>query len=95
MSLICRECAAEHSGTAPRTSATASASATTRAFAVAPTMPDSARRPRPTSRIMAHRIPLMLGIGALYSAIEWFGAIDARLRALLQLQAARLHRASY
>ena len=46
-------------------------------------------------RIMAHRIPLMLGIGGLYSAIEWFGAIDARLRALLQLQVARLHRAAY
>jgi alkylhydroperoxidase family enzyme len=37
----------------------------------------------------------MLGIGALHSAIKWFGAIDARLLALLQLQAARLHRASY
>jgi len=46
-------------------------------------------------RIMAHRIPLMLGIGGLYSAIEWFGATDARLRALLQLQVARLHRAAY
>ena len=93
MSSICGERAAKHSGTAPRTSA--SATATARASAVAPTMPDSARRPRPTSRIMAHRIRLMLGIGALHSAIEWFGAIDARLLALLQLQAARLHRASY
>jgi hypothetical protein len=37
----------------------------------------------------------MLGIGALYSAIEWFGAIDAQLRALLQLHVARLHRAAY
>jgi len=46
-------------------------------------------------RIMARRLPLMLGIGALYSAIEWFGVIDARLRALLQLQVARLHRAAY
>jgi len=46
-------------------------------------------------RIMAHRIPLMMGIGALYSAIEWFGRIDAQLRALLQLQVARLHRAQY
>jgi hypothetical protein len=34
-------------------------------------------------------------IGALYSAIEWFGALDARLRALLQLQVARLHRAAF
>lgn len=46
-------------------------------------------------RIMAHRLPLMLGIGALYSAVEWFGTIDAPLRALLQLQVARLHRARY
>lgn len=46
-------------------------------------------------RIMAHRLPFMLGIGALYSAIEWFGALDVRLRALLQLQVARLHRAAY
>jgi hypothetical protein len=46
-------------------------------------------------RIMAHRIPLMVGIGALHGAIEWFGAIDVRLRALLQLQVARLHRAAY
>jgi hypothetical protein len=52
------------------------------------------RVPTP-ERIMAHRITLMLGIGALYSAIEWFGAIDAQLRALLQLQVARLHRAHY
>jgi hypothetical protein len=37
----------------------------------------------------------MLGIGALYGAIEWFGRIDAQLRALLQLQVARLHRAQY
>lgn len=52
------------------------------------------RVPTP-ERIMAHRIPFMLGIGALYSAIEWFGTIDAQLRALLQLQVARLHRAHY
>ena len=52
------------------------------------------RVPTP-ERIMAHRLPLMLGIGALYSAVEWFGTIDAQLRALLQLQVARLHRAQY
>ena len=46
-------------------------------------------------RIMAHRLPLMLGIGALYGTIEWFGTIDARLRALLQLHVAHLHRAAY
>jgi len=46
-------------------------------------------------RIMAHRLPFMVGIGALYGAIEWFGATEARLRALVQLQVARLHRAAY
>jgi len=53
------------------------------------------RRVPTPERIMAHRIPLMLGIGTLYSAIEWFGMVDAQLRALLQLQVARLHRAPY
>ena len=33
-------------------------------------------------RIMAHRLPLMVGLGALYGAIQWAGRIDARLRAL-------------
>src|ERR1051325_8955197 len=37
-------------------------------------------------RLMAHRLPLMLGIGGLYGAIEWFGKIDALLRALLNVQ---------
>ena len=46
-------------------------------------------------RIMAHRVPFMLGIGALYGAIEWFGTIDVRLRALLQAEVARLHGAAY
>src|ERR1700691_6548878 len=36
-------------------------------------------------RLMAHRLPLMLGLGGLYGAIEWFGKIDAQLRALLNV----------
>ena len=46
-------------------------------------------------RIMAHRLPLMLGIGGLYAAIEWFGKIDAQLRALLNVQVAALYRVPY
>ena len=42
-------------------------------------------------RLMAHRLPLMLGIGGLYGAIEWFARIDAPLRALLNLQVAALY----
>jgi hypothetical protein len=43
-------------------------------------------RPNPNSeRLMAHRLPLMLGLGGLYGAIEWFGKIDAQLRALLNV----------
>ncbi len=46
-------------------------------------------------RIIAHRVPLLLGIGAFYGAIEWFASIEAPLRALLQLHVARLRRAPY
>lgn len=46
-------------------------------------------------RLMAHRPPLMLGLGALYAAIEWFGKIDAQLRALLNVQVAALYGSSY
>ena len=46
-------------------------------------------------RLMAHRLLLLLGMGGLYSAIEWGGTIDARLRALLNLQVATLHGAPY
>ena len=42
-------------------------------------------------RLMAHRLPLMVGIGGLYGAIEWFGKIDAQLRALLNVQVAALY----
>lgn len=46
-------------------------------------------------RFMAHRLPLMLGIGGLYGAIEWFGTIDRQLRALLNVQVATLYRTPY
>jgi hypothetical protein len=46
-------------------------------------------------RLMAHRPPLMLGLGGLYGAIEWFGKIDARLRALLNVQVAALYGSPY
>jgi len=46
-------------------------------------------------RLMAHRPPLMLGLGALYGAIELFGKIDAQLRALLNVQVAALYGSSY
>ncbi|HEU4439538.1 MAG TPA: hypothetical protein VFT36_09810, partial [Methylomirabilota bacterium] len=46
-------------------------------------------------RLMAMRLPLLLGIGGLYGAIEWLGRIDARLRALLNVQVAALHRTPY
>jgi hypothetical protein len=50
----------------------------------------------PTSeRLMAHRLPLLLGLGGLYGAIEWFGKIDAQLRALLNVQVAALYSATY
>jgi len=42
-------------------------------------------------RLMAHRLPLMIGIGGLYGAIEWFGKLDAPLRSLLNVQVAALH----
>jgi hypothetical protein len=42
-------------------------------------------------RLMAHRPALMLGLGGLYGAIEWFGKIDAQLRALLNIQVATLY----
>ena len=44
---------------------------------------------------MAHRIPLMLGIGGLYGAIRWFGKVDAQLRALLNVQVATLYGSVY
>jgi hypothetical protein len=48
------------------------------------------RVPTP-ERLMARRLPLMLGLGGLYGAIEWFGKLEASLRALLNLQVAMLY----
>ena len=46
-------------------------------------------------RLMAHRPALMMGLGGLYGAIEWFGKIDPRLRALLNVQVAELYGSQY
>jgi hypothetical protein len=46
-------------------------------------------------KLMAHRPALMLGLGALWTSIERFGAVDARLRALLQLHVASLYDVAY
>jgi hypothetical protein len=46
-------------------------------------------------RVMAHRVPLMLGLGGLYASLEWFGRIDAPLRALLNVQVAELYGSPY
>jgi hypothetical protein len=46
-------------------------------------------------RLMARRLPLMLGIGGLYGTIEWFGKIDRQLRALLNVQVATLYGVPY
>ena len=52
------------------------------------------RVPTP-ERLMAHRPTLMLGLGGLYGAIEWFGKVDAHLRALLNMQEATLYGVPY
>ena len=46
-------------------------------------------------RLMAHRLPLMLGMGGLYGAIEWFGRIEVQLRALVNVQVATLYGSPY
>ena len=46
-------------------------------------------------RVMAHRLPLMIGLGGLYTAIERFGTIDAPLRALLNVHVANLYGSAY
>lgn len=46
-------------------------------------------------RLMAHRPALMMGLGGLYGAIEWFGKVDAELRALLNVQVAELYASQY
>jgi hypothetical protein len=46
-------------------------------------------------RLMAHRVPMMIGLGGLHTAIERFGTIEAQLRALLNLQVATLYGVPY
>jgi hypothetical protein len=46
-------------------------------------------------RLMARRLPLMLGLGGLYGAIEWCGRIEGQLRALLNVQVAALYGVPY
>jgi hypothetical protein len=46
-------------------------------------------------RIMAHRMPLMLGLGGLYAALEWAGRVEATLRALLNVHVAALYGSPY
>jgi hypothetical protein len=45
--------------------------------------------------LMAHRPGLMAGVGAFWTSIEHLGALDARLRALLQLHVASLYDVAY
>jgi hypothetical protein len=52
------------------------------------------RVPTP-ERLMAHRVPLMLGLGGLYAALEWFGRVESTLRALLNVQVAALYGSPY
>jgi hypothetical protein len=47
------------------------------------------------AKIMAHRVPLMLGLGGLYTAMERCGVVDPPLRALLNIHVARLHGSAY
>jgi hypothetical protein len=46
-------------------------------------------------RIMAHRVPLLLGIGGLWGAMEWCATLDRTLRALVQLHVAELYGSAY
>ena len=46
-------------------------------------------------RLMAHRLPMMVGLGGLHTAIDRFGTIEPQLRALLNLQVATLYGVPY
>ncbi len=46
-------------------------------------------------RIMAHRMPLMLGIGGLWASMEYFATLEKSLRTLVQLHVARLYGSVY
>jgi hypothetical protein len=47
------------------------------------------------AKIMGHRVPLMLGLGSLYMAMERSGVVDPLLRALLNVHVARLYGSVY
>jgi hypothetical protein len=47
------------------------------------------------ARLMARRMPMLMALGGLYGAIEWSGTLDARLRALLNVQVATLYGVPY
>lgn len=46
-------------------------------------------------RIMAHRVPLLLGMGGLWGSMEWFATLEKALRALVQLHVATLYGSAY
>ena len=48
-----------------------------------------------TERVMAHRVPLMLGIGGLWGSMEWFGTLEKALRELIQVHVAQLRDSAY
>jgi hypothetical protein len=48
-----------------------------------------------TERVMAHRVPLMMGLGGLWGSMEWFGTIEKTLRELLQVRVAELRGSAY
>ena len=48
-----------------------------------------------TERVMAHRVPLMMGLGGLWGSMEWFGTLEKTLRELLQVHVAELHGSAY
>ena len=48
-----------------------------------------------TERVMAHRLPLMLGIGGLWGSMEWFGTLEKTLRELIQVHVAEVRASAY
>jgi hypothetical protein len=48
-----------------------------------------------TERVMAHRMPLMMGLGGLWGSMEWFGTLEKALRDLLQVHVAELEGSAY
>jgi hypothetical protein len=48
-----------------------------------------------TERVIAHRVPLMLGIGGLWGSMEWFGKLDKSLRELVQARVAEARGSAY